>query len=226
MTLSRRSVLAGAATLPMLGMPAFAQGREARRQFQIYRGSTKIGEQSLRVAQTMSGLEVDVDIDIQVKLFGFNAYSYSMTNKETWVEGEVASIHARTFENGDEFRVDAERAPNGLEVEASKFSGVVEGSVATTTYWHPTFLERPVWISTQDGSQFDVGTRRDANTVFDTPLGQLNTTRYSIIGDISLNLYYAQNGEWVGSTFDARGQTARIVAESSDTSLIDLWSTA
>lgn len=226
MKLSRRAVMAGAASLPLISSPVFAQGAEAQRRFEIYRGSTKIGEQVVAIAQSASGLKVDIDIDIKVKLFGFDAYSYSMMNRETWVDGEVASIHSRTQENGDSFRVDAERAPDGLDVEASKFTGLVTGSIATTTYWHPVFLERPVWISTQDGSQFDVNARRDATTTFETPLGAFDATRYAVVGDIDLNLYYDPSGEWVGSTFEARGQTARIVTQDPDVSLTRLWDTA
>ena len=55
-----------------------------------------------------------------------------------------------------ERRQTVEMSFDGVEVEGTAFQGVIKGNPATTTYWSQAFLERPVWISTQNGLPFNV----------------------------------------------------------------------
>ena len=59
---------------------------------------------------------------------------------------------------------------------------------------------------------------------FSTPAGAIATTRWRIGGDLTdLFLYYDQSGEWVGTEFPARGETATFAVTARGPSLTSLW---
>ncbi len=167
---------------------------------------------------------MEIDIDILVRVLGIAAYRYTMTNSERWNGGEVVSIRSRTDNDGDEAFVTANRTGDALEVEGSTFSGAVPGLVGTTTYWTPAFLQRDVWVSTQGGAPLDIAARRAGTAQYPTPAGAVPTTAWELGPELEATLHYSDTGEWVGSTFDARGQQVRYVPQDLDPALAPLWS--
>ena len=94
---------------------------------------------------------------------------------------------------------------------------------ATTTYWTPEFLERGTWISTQTGRPLAVSVAQAGSAEIPGPDGPLTARRWQVSGDIDLALFYDDRGEWMGSAFDAGGETARFRALSAAPALAPLW---
>lgn len=224
MTLHRRSFFqtGAAASLALLvPVPAFAAGP---RVFDLYRGRKKIGSQSLTVDRSGDQIKVAVSIDIDVRILGLPAYRYQLESRETWAQGQLQSLSARTNDNGTDDKVDAQRVGGGLRVDGTAYSGVVSGNPATTTYWTQAFLQRNVWISTQNGLPLNVRASNGGSMEVPTPTGPTQATIWNVRGDIGrLDLYYDRNGEWVGNAFDARGQTARFVLAERGRDMASLW---
>lgn len=224
MYLSRRTaVLGGLSTLLLAGGPASAAS--ATRRLVLFRGDSRIGEQQLTVRRSGAEVAVETDIDIDVRLIGLPVYSYRLSARETWSNGALTSLTAETDDNGTEHFVEATGAGGRVEVRGSEFSGTVEGNPATTSYWSPAFLDRPVWISTQDGRPLDVRARNAGQVRFPTASGEtVAATRWQIAGGIDgLDLYYDDAAEWIGSEFEARGEMARFLTASPGASLTPLW---
>ncbi|MEO1539673.1 MAG: DUF6134 family protein [Pseudomonadota bacterium] len=207
-------------------VPTVARAETARRTFRIVRGGSNIGEQTITVEKTGERLRVAIDIEIAVKLLGITAYRYEMSNVETWSNGAVQTISARTRDNGKDAYVEAERTVAGLNVRGSGYTGTVRGDIATTTYWTTAFLKRPVWISTQDGAPFDITARQAGPFQFPTTSGSVSATQWQTSGDLELALFYDAQGEWVGSEFDAQGTAARFISTGTSDRLSALWSNA
>lgn len=225
MPLFRRDMLrtagaAGAALcLPGLGLAA-----QGPRLFDLYRGRSKIGEQTLTVTPEGRDLGVAVNIDISVRILGLPAYRYRLESREIWSDGRLRRLDARCNDNGTDERVSALSGRGGVEVDGTAYQGVVDGNPATTTYWSQAFLERPVWISTQNGLPFNVSCRPAGPVRVPAPEGDLRATRWQVRGDIGrLDLFYDDSGEWVGNEFEARGQEARLVLARRGRNLADLW---
>ncbi|MEO1313163.1 MAG: DUF6134 family protein [Pseudomonadota bacterium] len=223
--LNRRAMLqtgAAAGLLAMAPLPALAAGP---RIFDLYRADKKIGTQSLTVDRQGRQINVSVSIDIDVRILGLPAYRYQLESREVWANGDLQQLRAQTNDNGSDNRVEATRVAQGLRVEGSKFSGIVGGNPATTTYWTQAFLQRPVWISTQDGTPMNVSATRGGTIQVPIPGGETTASVWNIRGDIGeLDLYYDSNGEWVGNAFVARGEQARFVLARRGLDIAGLWS--
>lgn len=218
------AALGGASALPM---PVLAQDGTARRSFTIRGAGMNLGRQINRVTREGSRLTSEVEIDIDVKLLGVRLYSYRMENREEWVDGELISIEAETIENQDDRDfVQARRTSRGLEVNGSKFDGVITDQIATTTYWTKAFLDRQLWLSTQGGEQYQVAFGAPTRTTYRTGEGEVEATRYRVLGDLELSLYYDLNREWIGTSFRVQGRNVRISADELSQPLAPLWFTA
>jgi hypothetical protein len=223
MAFSRREVMAGAAALVLAGTaPALAS--TGTRRLDLFRDGSRIGDKAVTVSRDGNRVEVQTRIAIEVKILGITAYRYGLNARESWVGGQLQTLRAETNDNGTAHFARAERRGGVLRVDGSAFSGEVGGLPATTSYWSPAFLERPVWISTQDGRLLNVRVANRGAVSFPTAGGTVPATRWEVSGDLTgLSLYYDASGEWLGTEFPARGATARFVTTARGPSLTPLW---
>ena len=115
------------------------------------------------------------------------------------------------------------RKKNGFSVEGSKYSGLVEGNPATTSYFSPEFLKRKTWISTQDGDPLSVSATKIGPDMAKTTNGEIPATLWKISGDLDLDLLYAKDGKWLGSRFYAGGSQAEFLLQKSEGNMHSLW---
>lgn len=226
MHIDRRTLLRGcAASACVAGLSATpALASTSRRVFDLYRGRSRIGEQVITVRNEGASVSVDIDIDINVRIIGLSAYRYTLASREVWRRGSLQSLSSRCNDNGTPNQVSARAVNGGVEVAGTAFSGVVRGAPGTTTYWTQEFLGRPVWISTHDGRPMNIRVQRAGNASIPAAGGSIAATKFACRGDIGrLDLYYDTNGEWVGSEFDARGETARFVLRDKGAAMSPLW---
>ena len=227
MQANRRSFFAGAlAACVVIKKTANAASEAATgtRRFDLVRGDTRIGRQSVTVSRSGSQVTVEVEVDIAVRIVGVPVYRYTLSSSEIWDGGRLLKLDAVTDDNGTRGFAAAARSANGLAIKGSSYTGVVGGNPGTTTYWSPAFPKRPVWISTQDGQPLSVTARSGRIERFPTPSGAVDATRWQIGGDLAdLDLFYDRSGEWLGSEFQARGETVRMVTLDVDALLSPLW---
>ena len=217
--------LGGATTAVCLAAPLTLRASTGPRVFDLYRGRSNIGRQTLSVQRQGSQINVAVDIDINVRILGLPAYRYELSSREVWAGGTLQRLESRANDNGTQHSVSALRKASGLQVEGSVFQGQVSGNPATTTYWSQAFLERRTWVSTQDGTPMKVSASSGGGVSVPTPQGAVSATRWKVRGDIGrLDLFYDANGEWIGNEFDARGQKARFVLAARGRDIAGLWS--
>ncbi len=227
MQANRRSLFAGAlAACVVIEKTANAASKAATgtHRFNLVRGDQRIGRQSVTVARSGPQVTVEVEVDIAVRIVGVPVYRYTLSSSEIWDGGRLLKLVAVTNDNGSREFAAATRGPNGLAIKGSAYSGVIGGNPGAITYWSLAFLKRPVWISTQDGQPLSVTARSGRIERFPTPSGAVDATRWQIGGDLAgLDLFYDRSGEWIGSEFQARGETVRIVTLDVDASLSPLW---
>ncbi len=222
MTMNRRTLLAGATAA--LITPTTVQAAAGQRVFDIYRDDKKIGSQTLAVSRSGRQVRVDINIDINVRILGLSAYSYALSSRELWENGMLRTLKATTNDNGNREFANAERVSGGLQIVGSGFKGLVPGNPGTTTYWAKAFLQRPVWINTQNGQPMNVPVRKVGTVSLPVPGGSVQAHKYDCLGDLdTLDLYYDTQREWVGNSFEARGERARFVLASKGRSLDPLW---
>ena len=202
-----------------------ASDATASRRFTIRALGRKIGTQTNTVARKGNQLTSRVNIDIDVKIFGMRVYRYRMNNTEVWEDAQLVSIDAETRENNDRpENVRARRLNSMLQLESPRYNGILDPTdLATTTYWTKAFLERETWLSTQDGERYSVSFNAPESTSFLVGRQPVGALRYRVQGDLPISLYYDLNDEWIGTTFEVRGQSVRIYAEDTSQPLAPLW---
>jgi len=211
--MQRRDLLLGAAAAGIgLAAPVTLRAATGPRVFDLYRGRSRIGQQTLTVSPDGGRINVAIDINIKVRILGLPAYSYQLASRETWGDGTLLRLDATANDNGTAHRVSALRTGGALTVDGTAFRGQLSGNPGTTTYWSEAFLRRNTWVSTQDGTPMNVSASKGGAVSVPTPEGQVNATRWQVRGDIGrLDLFFDTEGEWVGNEFDARGEQARFV---------------
>lgn len=223
MTFSRRDAITWGGALA-LAWAAPARAAAGSRQLALYRDGSEIGGKSVSVLRDGSAVEVETRIDIAVKILGITAYRYTLIARETWLRGALQTLRAETDDNGTAHFARADRRGGALLIEGSAFAGPAPDDSATTSYWSPAFLDRPVWISTQDGRLLNVTATNLGAVDFPSAAGTVAATRWRIGGDLTdLFLYYDAAGEWLGTEFPARGATARFVTTARGPALTPLW---
>ncbi len=226
MSISRRTTLFGAVSMALAAaLPAVpALAAAGSRRMDLYRADDRIGEKVLTVRRNGNVVDVTTRTRIDVRLLGVTVYAYSLDASERWSDGRLVTLDARSNDNGSAEFARATREGDALRVEGSKFSGLVPGNPATTSYWSPAFLERRTWISTQDGRPMNVSARRQGSVSYPSASGAVSAARWTVGGDLTgLELFFDGAGEWVGTTFPARGETARFVTADRGGALTPLW---
>lgn len=205
----RRGVLAGLMCLPAMGaaavpMPGVPAGD--RIGFQMRRKGDLIGTHMLSFALQGERLVVSVAIDIVVRLLGIAVYRYSHRGTETWEAGRLVRFASRTDRDGKDLWVRMQREAQGLVVEGSS-SGryVAPEGVLPTTYWNKASLTGQL-IDSEDGDLMkapvtEIGVDAAPLALGGTVMGR----HYRLAGDLPIDLWYDQAGQWVGLVFSKGG---------------------
>jgi hypothetical protein len=226
MVTNRRNLLIGAASA--LAATSFgaapALAGNITREFQAFRGRTNFGGQVIKLSEQGSSVVVDLHSRLKGRIIVFSL-DYELRSQEVWKDGVLQSITGNTTENGKKSFVKAQRVAEGLQVESSKFNGVVTGEIASSSFFLSELALRDRWISTQSGRVLSIETTKRGDTTFETPGGVIPVSHYYCGGDLKLpvDAYFDGDGELVGYEFDAVGARARIVAKSTTQKFRSLW---
>ncbi len=221
----RRQFLAlTGASLTIASLPAgSASAASASREFNVYLGRKKVGSSSVRLSRSGNRVDAEVEVSLHLSILGILNFDYQLSNRESWKDGVLQEMRSRTNNNGPIEYANATRTSRGLEMDGSRYQGIIEGNPATTSYFTTDFLERPTWINTQNGKVFTPSIGRVGAATFNTSEGETPCTRYAIRNGVNSDLYYDSNYEWVGSSFSVAGRTARIAMSSRGGSLNRIW---
>ena len=194
-------LLLGAATASLASAgPIPPSGRMA---FEVLRNGSPIGTHTLRFRRDGEVTEVDIAIDLAVRVLGITVYRYTHRNTERWQGESLLSLTSATDRNGTPLQVRARRNGAAIEVESSEAGRyAAPPDLVTTSYWHPGFV-RSRKLDTQGGRMLQVTiTDRGEETI--RALGtDIVARRWSIAGDLALDIWYDRAGAWSKLRFAA-----------------------
>jgi hypothetical protein len=226
MIITRRKLLKSGAAIGAIGLltPNLGQAAtSARREFVIKVGRRQVGESTVALRRTGGSITADINANLNISILGLINFSYALTAREVWQNGQLRSIEARTDNDGTPEFVSATATSGGVQVNGSRWSGLIPGNPATSSFFAADFLTRPVWISTQDGNPLNVRTGNAGAEMLDTPAGRIGVTRYVVQGDMEIDLFYTAQGEWIGSERSLAGQRVSFLATSGAGALMSVW---
>lgn len=203
-TFFRLSILLLAVALPwaaFAGMPASAQSYD----FQVLRNGTPIGHHRVTVRSEGQRSEVEVDIELRVTAAGFlTLYRYLHRSREVWEDDRLVSLQSTTDNDGRQEYLNAQAVADGLQVEGSRYRGLLPAGTMPTSYWHQDFVRRPTIMDSQNGRPLNLRIRPQQYELASAARDEVPAQRYDLSGDVELNLWYGRDGRWVKAAFTAR----------------------
>ncbi len=180
--------------MALLAFGAPAARADAPIGFSIERGGEPIGHHRVTFERAANGdLIANVDIAIQVRIAFITVFRYSHRARETWRDGRLVALDARTDDDGRRSVVRARATAEGLEIDGPEGRFVAPADILPTSYWRRDTVQRRQLLDTQAGRIVDVAVRR------------VGEGQWRISGDLDFTIGYAPDGAWSGMSFTVRG---------------------
>ncbi|MFL2790331.1 MAG: DUF6134 family protein [Paracoccaceae bacterium] len=224
--MNRRKLLIGTSATVLSGMyPSISLAEKAQTLFSLSWRGLNVGFSKIDLNKSGKTIVANIEVEISVKILNFDAFSYKLKNQETWESGTLIKLASETIVGKKKEFATGKRTGKGFEIDGSKYTGVVTGDPATTSYFSPDFLKRKIWISTQDGDPLSVSTKKIGADKAKTINGDIPAILWKVTGDLELDLLYAKDGKWIGSRFNAGGSQAEFILNNSSGNMHLLWRT-
>ena len=179
--------------------------------FTVYRDGEEIGHHRVSFAEHDGQIVADTDIRLVVTFASVPVFRYEHRSREIWKDGALQSIQSATHDDGDDLRLAAERTPEGLKIDGSRFVGVADG--APTSYWNAGFLTARHFLDTQNGRVFEGRIERIGTEQVTAAGRTIEATRYTFSEALVMDLWYDAQGNWVKTSFTARGSVIDYVLQ-------------
>ena len=208
--LPRRRLLASAAALgagcllpsAVLSAPIPPSDRLA---FSVWRKGSRIGDHRLAFRRDGDRLTVEVAIDLEITLGFVTLFRYTHRNTEVWSGNRLLALDSETYDDGNDYRLSVREAPGGLQVDGWAGRFLAPADTLSSSYWNPETVYRSTILDTQRGYLMDVDTEWLGRETVAAAAGPVAADRYRISGDLSMDIWYSDAGQWVKLDFDARG---------------------
>lgn len=192
------------------------------RRFTVLRDGDDIGFQTNKVVQQGDSTIHTCQIRLKIKVLGITAYRYEMDFEEEWRGGELVSLNSTCNDDGDDAYARVKREGDGLMIDGSGYQGPCPLGVATTSYWSFDFMRRKTWISTQSGDMLPMSATNVGPAKIAGPSGPVTADRWDVKGGYDVSVFYL-DGEWLSISFDAGGETATYVPDTTAPQFMAAW---
>ena len=159
--------------------------------FEILRNGKRVGDHVVTFERKDEYLTVSSDIQIKVKIGPITVYRYGHNSQETWKDGRVVEFEGATKKRGDRLEGDF---PEGLD-----------SNTIPLTHWNlPAILEAQFVVN--DSFFIEPLQLQDLGVqAYDSTVDGDQARRLRIEGQFTVDLWYDNEGRWIGCAFVARG---------------------
>ena len=202
-----KHVLAFALFLVLSPIAATAQDAEDRTLvFDVFLDGKKIGYHRFEIDGPRSNAAVRSEASFDVKFLFVTAFSYRHTATESWSNGCLDEIEARTDSNGKKLNVSGERTDDGFVIDTGDVEAELPSCIMTFAYWNPGFLEQPRLLNPQTGEYLEVEVQELGRDTIrlegrEVPARSVRVTARQM----DITLWYSENAEWLALESVAKG---------------------
>lgn len=170
--------------------------------FDVYRNGSEFGVHRVRFEDRGEGeFLVDVNIEFDVQLGPINLFRYRHQSSEVWSDGELEAVAGATLKDGEWTRFTHENGSADAALLA----------LPPSSHWRGYAPETGLVLSTETGEPMAVEVVDLGPDTVQTANGPVEARRLRITGTLSMDLWYDDEGRWVGCEFEARGHSIRYV---------------
>jgi hypothetical protein len=212
--LNRRQVLGGVGALgaaaALAPWPAIGQSAlPANRNFVVLRDGNQIGHHTISFARDGADVAVEVDVALKVKLAFVTLYSLQHRNREVWRGGKLHTIDTDTVENGKNYAIKGHQAADGFRAAVTTGDKTEErtlpATIVPTSYWNPATVRQTALLNSVNGKLLDVKVLERGTEPVKINATPVPARKFSITGELTLDLWYDAGNEVVRLAFENRG---------------------
>ena len=174
--------------------------------FDVFLDGKKIGYHRFDIDGTSNEAAVRSEASFDVKFLFVTAFSYRHTANESWSNGCLDEIEARTNSNGDLLNVVGERTGDGFVIDTGDGEAELPKCVMSFAYWNPGFLEQPRLLNPQTGEYLDVEVQELGSDLLridgrEIPARSVRLTARKM----DIRLWFSEDSEWLALESVAKG---------------------
>ena len=182
--------------------PTFLYGK--RISFDIFRSGSKIGTHTVEFAEDHDLLTVTAVTRMRIAFLFIPAYRFDYRSRETWIDGHLAEVTAKTDDNGKLSRVDAVAVGGRFKIKGPHGELVVDDVVFPTNHWNVAQVASNRVLNSITGQIAHVTVHSIATETVATAHGSILADRFEYSGDLhDTHVWYDSAGRWVKLSFKA-----------------------
>lgn len=209
-------LVGGPAVADVASAPTVADGAPAAWQpqdgdtirFNVRRnGKHDFGTHTVRFAVDDAGnVTAASDVHLKAGLGPITLYRYNLEATEHWHDGQMVALQGKTNADGDRESVAARQDGDMLDVDGSDFSGEVPLGIIPSSHWNIRQAYSNKILSTESGEVLTTSVTNMGRETIEAGGKQIEATRYRLVSDLTVDLWYDDQSRWVKLAFEARGQ--------------------
>jgi hypothetical protein len=189
--------------LALAAAPALASQVQEHR-YTILRGQDPVGVHEVRREGAGAETRVRSKSRIDVRLLGLDLYRLRYQSDEVWDGAGLASMEVQVEDGGKPFRLSGRREGQGFAWSSDSGTGSHPRPIFPTNHWSPEVLKQDRVLNTLTGGLNRVQIARAGSEVLDLPGGKVRAQRYRYTGELTLDAWYDESGQWLGMRFTGR----------------------
>ena len=139
-----------------------------------------------------------------MRLLGLALYRFRYDAQDVWDKGGLVRLEVRLDDDGKPFRLDGERSGQGFAWTSDAGPGRHAQPLFPTNHWNPKVLQQDKVLNTLTAGVNRVAIARTGVETLDLPSGKVQAVRYRYTGDLRLDSWYDDQGQWLGMRFEGR----------------------
>lgn len=150
-------------------------------------------------------LIVDMAIDIKVRAAFITLFRYTLRDRETWQGGKLLAMDSATNDDGKRLQVHVRATAAGLKVDATDAHYLAPAGTLPDSYWRPDTVRHRHFIDIEDGKLVDLVSTPAGHRTIAYNGKPLQLAVYRLAGQISGEIGYAADGQWMLLHFPSHG---------------------
>ncbi len=185
------------------GLPACPVQNGQTASYDIVRGGSVIGSQTVHYTQAGPDLTVDITVNAAIRVLGVRVYNYVHRGTEHWHDGQMVGLVAKTDDDGVPRQVNATRDPaTGWHGVSGPSPGMVP--LLASSLWNNQTISATRLLDRETGAIQAVRVTPAGDEVLTLGTRSVPAHRYDLAGVVSGNAWYDSSGCWVQAIFHTR----------------------
>ena len=160
-----------------------------------------LGTHRLTFSRKGANLVVDVDSEIAVEFFSMTIFRYAAKRREVWRDGRMIAYESDTHDDGNDIRVTAEAAGDGLVIAGPSGRSTAALGVFPTHPWNRAIIDAELLMHTTTGELLEVAVTEVGPETLIIDGRSIETTKYRMSGDHDREIWFDDGGDWVRLRF-------------------------